>query len=72
MKHQKKAETEKTPDPCNAREHYQSFIRKKCPKSVKQPTIITQQRKLFENPNIVDIKSVIIEHPKTSLNYPIL
>ena len=35
---------EKISDPCNAKEHYQSFIRKK---------------------NIVDIKSVIIEHPET-------
>ena len=27
---------EKIPDPCNTKEHYQSFIRKKPPKSVKQ------------------------------------
>ena len=43
MKHQKKRSTifatkltEKIPDPCNAKEHYQSFIRKKNTKSVKQ------------------------------------
>ena len=35
-------------------------------KSVKQLKIITQQPKTCENPNIVDIKSVITEHPKTS------
>ena len=28
--------------------------------------IITYQPKAFENPNIVDIKSVITENPKTS------
>ena len=27
---------------------------------------MTYQPKAFENPNIVDIKSVITEHPKTS------
>ena len=57
--------TEKAPDPRNAKEHYQSFIRKKSIKSVKQSKIITQQPKTFENPNIDDIKSVIIAHPKT-------
>ena len=41
----------KMPDPCNAKDHYQSFLRKKNSKSVKQP-------KAFENPNI--------KHPKTS------
>ena len=34
--------------------------------SVKQSKIIIYQPKTFENPNIVDIKSIIIEHPKTS------
>ena len=33
---------------------------------VKLSKVITQQLKAIENPNIVDIKSVIIEHPKTS------
>ena len=50
-------------DPCNAKEHYQSFIIKKNRKSVKQSEIITYQSKAF---NIVDIKSVITEHPETS------
>ena len=56
---------EKIPDPHTAKEHYQSFIRKKT-KSVKKSEIITYQPKTFENPNTVDIKSVITEHPKTS------
>ena len=53
---------ENIPDPCNAKEHYQSFIIKKNRKSVKQSEIITYQPKTFQNPNIVDIKSVITEH----------
>ena len=58
--------TEKIPDPCNAKEHYQSFIRKKNTKLLKQLKIVIQQPKTFENLNIVDINSVITEHPKTS------
>ena len=46
---------QKTPDICNAKEHYQPIIRKKNTKSIKQS-------KTFENPNIVDIKSIITEH----------
>ena len=56
---------EKIPDSRNAKEHYQSFIRKKNTKSVKQSEIITYQPKPFENPNIVLIKSVVTEYPKT-------
>ena len=59
---------EKIPDPRNAKEHYQSFIRKKNAKSVQQSEIITYQPKIFENTNIVDIKSVITKHPKTTLH----
>ena len=44
---------------------YQSFIRKKN-KFSKESKIMTQQPKTFENPNIVDIKSVIIEHANIS------
>ena len=40
--------------------------RKKNRKLVKKSEIITYQQKTFENPNNVDMKSVIIEHPKTS------
>ena len=57
---------EKVPDPRNAKEHYQSFIRKKSTKSVKQSKIIPYQPKSFEKPNIVDIKSVNTESPKAS------
>ena len=57
---------EKIHDPRDAKEHYQSFLRKKNRKSIKQSEIITYQPKTFENPNIVDTKSVITEHPKTS------
>ena len=38
-------------DPHNAKEHYQSFIRKKNIKSVKISKIITRQSKIFENSN---------------------
>ena len=63
---------EKIPDPRNATELCQSFIRKKNTKSVKvkQSKIIPYQPKTFENPNTVDIKSVITEHPKTSHKLP--
>ena len=57
---------EKVSDRRNAKEHYESFLRKKKRKSVKQSEIITCQPKTFENPSIVDIKSVIEEHPKAS------
>ena len=57
---------EKIPDPRNTKEHYQSFRRKKNKKAVKKSEIITYQPKSFENPNIVDIKWVITEDPKTS------
>ena len=58
MKHQKKNDlqlfatelTEKIPDSCNAKEHYQSFIRKKNTKSRKQWKIFTQQPKIFWKP----------------------
>ena len=54
------------PDPCNTKKHYQSFIRKKNKKSVKQSEIINYQPKNFESSNFVDIKSIITEYPKTS------
>ena len=44
----------------------QPFIRKKNTESVKQSKIITQEPKVFENSDIVDIKSFTTEHPKTS------
>ena len=57
---------EKIPDPRSAKEHYQSFMRKKKTKLVKQSKIITPQPKNFGNLNIADIKSTITVHPKTS------
>ena len=48
---------EKIPDAHNVKEHYQSIIRKKNRKSVKQSEIITYQPKTFENQNVVDIQS---------------
>ena len=53
---------EKIPDPHNVKEHHN--IRKKNTQSVKQKKT-TYQLKTFENPNIVDIKSVI-EHSQIS------
>ena len=50
-------------NPRNPKEQYQSFIRKKNRKSVKQSEIIPSQPKTCD---IVEIKSVIINHPKTS------
>ena len=44
----------------------QSFITKENTKSVNQSKIINYQPKTFQNPNVVGIKSNIIEHPKTS------
>ena len=55
---------EEIPDPRNAKQHYQSFIRKKNRKSLKQSKIIIYQQKTFENSNTVDIKAIITEHPK--------
>ena len=57
---------EKIPDARNAKYHDQSFLTKKNTKLVKQSEIITYQPNTFKNPNIVDTKSVITEHPKTS------
>ena len=57
---------EKIADPSNAKEYYNSYLKRNNTKLAKRSKIITQQLKALENPNIIDIKSVIIEHPKTS------
>ena len=46
---------EKIPDPRNAKEHHQAFIKKT---QTQKKTIkkITYQPKTFENPNIIDVK----------------
>ena len=54
------------PDSRYAKEQYQSFIIKKNKKSVKQSEIITDRQKTFD---ILDIKSIITEHPKNLHNY---
>ena len=43
------------PGTCNAKKYCQSLIGKNPVKSVKKSKTITQQRSIFENPNIVDI-----------------
>ena len=48
------------------KKNYQSLIRKKNTKSVKQSWIITYQQKTFKYSSNVDIKLIITEHPKTS------
>ena len=71
MKHLKRKELlllanklmQKVPDRRNAKDHYNSFLRKKNKKSVKQSEIITYHTKNFDT---VDRKSDIAEHPKTS------
>ena len=57
---------EEVPDPRNAKQHSDSFLRKKKRKSVKQSDIITYQPKNFQNPNIVYRKSVITKQPETA------
>ena len=52
----------KTKHPSNAKKYYNSYLKEENTKSVKRSKLITQQRKAIENPNTVDIKSVIIEH----------
>ena len=54
-------------DPSKAEEYYNSYLkRKKIQKMVKGSEIVTYQRNTTEKPNVVCIKLVTIEHPKTS------
>lgn len=55
---------EKVLDSSYAKEYYKLFLKNKNKKLVKQPKIITQQPKTTENSNIIDVKSVAIEHSK--------
>ena len=74
MKNQKKKDLlllamkllQKIPDAINAKAYYQSYLKRKTKKLVKRSKINTQQRKALENQNILDIKTVIIKHPKSS------
>ena len=55
---------EKIADPSNTKEYYQPYLKKKH-KIGKTIKINFQQPQTLEKPNIVDIKSAIIEYPKT-------
>ena len=52
------------PDPSNAKEYYNFYLKRKNKITSKRSKIITYQLKATKNPNIIDLKSVIIEHPK--------
>ena len=54
---------QKVSHPSNAKDNYESFLKKKNRNLVKQSKTITQQPKHFDNVNII---SVITEHPNTS------
>ena len=58
--------TKKITDATNAKQYCHSYLKRKNTKLVKASKIFTQQPNIFENPNTVDIKSVTIQHPKTS------
>ena len=74
MKRQKKKDLlllatkliEKIPGASNTKEYYQSCLKNKNKKSLKRSKIVTQRPKTLKNPNKIDIRSVTIEHPKTS------
>ena len=55
---------EKILDSSYAKQFYKLFLTNKNKKLVKQPKIFTQQPKTTENSNIIDVKSVTIEHSK--------
>ena len=50
----------------NTKEYYQPYLKRNNTKLVKPSKLITQQPKYLENQNISDIKSMFLEHPKTS------
>ena len=54
---------EKIPDPRNDKQHFESILRRKNMKSVKQSEIIAYLPETFDT---LDIKAVTTEHPKTS------
>ena len=58
---------EKIPDPCKAKEHYQSFIREKTQEIRKQPEIFTYEPKLL-TPLILD--QLLQNIQKLHINYP--
>ena len=50
--------------------NYESYVKKKKTKNGETIKIIAQQPKTIDKTKTVDIKSVFIEHPKTSCKLP--
>ena len=50
-------------DPCNAKEHYQSFLRNENTTPVKQSKTIIKEPELRKTNKIIELKQVNIEHP---------
>ena len=57
---------EKISDPSDAKEYYNSYLKRKNTTLVKRSKIISQKVKVIKNPSLVDIISGIIEYPKIS------
>ena len=53
-------------DPCNAKEHYQSFLRNENTTPVKQSKTIIKEPELRKTNKIIELKQVNIEHPEYS------
>ena len=60
----------KIPYPRNAKQHYQSFIKRKNRKSVKQLKVITDQPKTFESQMLLILKQLLQNIQKLRMNYP--
>ena len=60
----------KIPYPRNAKQHYQSFIKRKNRKSVKQLKVITDQPKTFESQMLLILKQLLQNIQKLRINYP--
>ena len=56
--------------PRNAKQHYQSFIKRKNRKSVKQLKVITDQPKTFESQMLLILKQLLQNIQKLRINYP--
>ena len=54
------------PDPSNTKQYCESYLKRTSTELLKRSKINTQQPKTLENQKTADIKSVFIEHPKTS------
>ena len=63
--------TKKIHDPCNAKKHYQSFLRNKNIKLFKKSKTIIYHPKFFENSSMVYRKPVLTNNiQKFHINYP--